>query len=116
MKIKLYSLFWKPLIEIAVVFLDESFSFVLFKLSVFSFQAFTLYLQSKSFKTKMMISLEIMNLFSLVGRKRCCLGICLVLSLHLSSVLHVPTLSLVPAHFADKCHAENATLLLRIFF
>lgn len=68
MKIKLYSLFWKPLIEIAVVFLDELFSFVLFKLVV-SFQAFTLYLQSKSFKTKMMISLEIMNLFSLVGRK-----------------------------------------------
>ena len=78
MKIKIYSLFWKPLIEIAVVFLDEPFSFVLFKLVV-SFQAFTLYLQSKNFKTNMIISLEIMNLFSSVGRKRCCLGICLVL-------------------------------------
>lgn len=34
MKIQLYSLFWEPLIEIAVVFLDEPFSFVLSKLVV----------------------------------------------------------------------------------
>lgn len=34
MKIQLYSLFWEPLIEIAFVFLDEPFSFVLSKLVV----------------------------------------------------------------------------------
>lgn len=51
MKLRFYSLFWKPLTKIAVVFSDEPFNFVLFKLVVSS-QAFTPYLQSRALKSR----------------------------------------------------------------
>lgn len=51
MKLRFYSLFWKPLTKIAVVFSDEPSSSVLFKLVV-SFQALAPYLQRRALKPR----------------------------------------------------------------